>query len=41
MTAASIDFATDAPIDSDLDVRWIHGSARRTPDSDPAFQAYR
>jgi hypothetical protein len=41
MTAATIDFATDAPVDGDLDVRWIHGSPRRTPDSDPAFQVHR
>lgn len=36
-----LDFTTDAPVDGDLDVRWIHGSPRGTPDADPPFQVHR
>jgi glyoxylase-like metal-dependent hydrolase (beta-lactamase superfamily II) len=36
-----IDFTAGVPVDGDLDVRWIHGSPRRVPDSDPPFQVHR
>lgn len=38
---SDIDFATNAPVDGDLDVRWIHGSPRGTPKTDPPFQVHR
>ena len=41
MSTVAIDFDAEAPIDGDLDVRWIHGSPRRTPDRDPPFQVHR
>ena len=40
MTSASIDFSTGAPADMDLAVRWIHGTARGRPRTDPAFQLH-
>ena len=39
--ASDLDFTAGAPVRGDLDVRWIHGSPRRTPDADPAFQVHR
>jgi glyoxylase-like metal-dependent hydrolase (beta-lactamase superfamily II) len=36
-----LDFATGAPVHGDLDVRWIHGSPRGAPNTDPAFQVHR
>jgi hydroxyacylglutathione hydrolase len=36
-----VDFAADAPVRGDLDVRWIHGSPRGKPSGDPAFQVHR
>ena len=39
--AGPVNFAVDAPVHGDLDVRWIHGSPRRTRNDDPAFQVHR
>jgi len=39
--ATDVDFTTDAPVGGDLDVRWIHGSPRRTHNADPALQVHR
>jgi hydroxyacylglutathione hydrolase len=36
----TIDFAADAPVRGDLDVRWIHGSPRGSGRPDPPFQAH-
>ncbi len=36
-----LDFTANAPVRGDLDVRWIHGSPRRAPNADPAFQVHR
>jgi glyoxylase-like metal-dependent hydrolase (beta-lactamase superfamily II) len=38
---SDLDFTTGAPVGGDLDVRWIHGSPRGTPDTDPPFQVQR
>src|SRR6516164_4006073 len=38
---SEIDFNANAPVQGDLDVRWIHGSPRGTPDTDPPFQVHR
>jgi glyoxylase-like metal-dependent hydrolase (beta-lactamase superfamily II) len=39
--ARAVDFATEAPVRGDLDVRWIHGSPRRKPNNDPPIQVHR
>jgi hydroxyacylglutathione hydrolase len=36
-----VDFAVGASVRGDLEVRWIHGSPRGTPNHDPAFQVHR
>ena len=36
-----LDFTTGAPVQGDLDVRWIHGLPRRRSRSDPPFQVHR
>lgn len=38
---SAIDFSSGAPVEGDLDVRWIHGSPRRAPNPDPPFQVHR
>lgn len=38
---SAVDFTTGAPVDGDLDGRWIHGSPRGTRNSDPPFQIHR
>ena len=40
MTDAPIDFATPAPAQGSLDVRWIHGAPARRPASDPPIQIH-
>jgi glyoxylase-like metal-dependent hydrolase (beta-lactamase superfamily II) len=37
---SELDFTARAPVDGDLDVRWIHGSPRRTRNTDPAWQVH-
>jgi glyoxylase-like metal-dependent hydrolase (beta-lactamase superfamily II) len=37
----TVNFTAAAPVRGDLDVRWIHGSPRRTRNNDPAFQVHR
>lgn len=39
--ASDLDFTTNAPVDGDLEVRWIHGSPRGAPNADPAFHVHR
>jgi glyoxylase-like metal-dependent hydrolase (beta-lactamase superfamily II) len=41
VTAATVDFASDAPIQGDLEVRWIHGSPRGKRNEDPPIQVHR
>lgn len=36
-----MNFAADAPVHGNLEVRWIHGSPRRTPNTDPGLQVHR
>lgn len=36
-----IDFIAGAPVEGDLDVRWIHGAPPGRPNSDPAIQVHR
>jgi glyoxylase-like metal-dependent hydrolase (beta-lactamase superfamily II) len=38
---SDLDFTTNAPVQGDLDVRWIHGSPRGERNTDPAFQVHR
>jgi hydroxyacylglutathione hydrolase len=38
---SDLDFTANAPVQGDLDVRWIHGSPRRAPNADPPFQVHR
>jgi hydroxyacylglutathione hydrolase len=40
MTDTPIDFATLAPAEGSLDVRWIHGVPARRPASDPPIQVH-
>ena len=40
MTDTPIDFATPAPAQGSLDVRWIHGAPARRPASDPPIQIH-
>jgi hydroxyacylglutathione hydrolase len=40
MTDSPIDFATPAPAQGSLDVRWIHGVPARRPASDPPIQVH-
>ena len=37
----STTFTGETPVRGDLDVRWIHGSPRRTRNDDPPFQVHR
>jgi glyoxylase-like metal-dependent hydrolase (beta-lactamase superfamily II) len=39
--ASDLDFTAGAPIRGDLEVCWMHGSPRRAPQVDPAFQVHR
>jgi hydroxyacylglutathione hydrolase len=40
VNSTGIDFATDAPVDGDLDVRWIHGAPPLRRNDDPAIQVH-
>ena len=37
----TVDLTTDAPVQGDLDVRWIHGAPRRRRNDDPPYQVHR
>ena len=40
MTIQTVDFTSGAPVQGDLDVRWIHGARGRKGPSDPVFQVH-
>jgi glyoxylase-like metal-dependent hydrolase (beta-lactamase superfamily II) len=40
ITSTVVDFATDAPVPGNLDVRWIHGLRSRKDGSEPDFQVH-
>jgi glyoxylase-like metal-dependent hydrolase (beta-lactamase superfamily II) len=40
-TSTGLDFSTGAPVQGDLDTKWIHGAKRRKDCTDPAFQTHR
>jgi glyoxylase-like metal-dependent hydrolase (beta-lactamase superfamily II) len=41
LVVSDIDFAAEAPVRGDLDVRWNHGSPRGSTNADPPFQVHR